>query len=58
VHTVAFTYGGYGSYDALFALALVVLLGLALAPLVWRRMRSTGAGASGTMGSHDDPPQP
>jgi hypothetical protein len=58
VHTVAFTYGGYGSYTALFALALVVLLALALAPLVWRRMRSTGAGASGTMGGHDEPPQP
>ena len=27
VHTVAFTYGGYGSYDALFVLALVVLAG-------------------------------
>jgi hypothetical protein len=58
VHTVAFAYGGYGSYDTLFALALVVLLGLALAPLVWRRMRSTGAGAAGTMVGHDDPPQP
>jgi hypothetical protein len=58
VHTVAFTYGGYGSYDALLALALLVLLVLALAPLVWRRMRSTGAGASGTMGSHEEPPQP
>jgi Bacterial membrane protein YfhO len=56
VHTVTFSYAGYGSYTALFVLALVVLAGLALAPLVWRRMRrSTG---SGTMGSHDDPPQP
>ncbi len=61
VHTVAFTYDGYGSYDALFLLALAVLVAVALAPPVWRRMRrspSTGARASGTMGSHDDPAQP
>jgi len=61
VHTVAFTYDGYGSYDALFLLALAVLVAVALAPPVWRRMRrspSTGARASGTMGNHDDPPQP
>ena len=39
VHTVAFSYGGYGSYDALFVLALAVLVGLAVAPLAWRRLR-------------------
>ena len=39
-HTVAFSYGGYGSYDALFVLALVVLAVLALAPLLWRRVRT------------------
>ena len=39
VHTVAFSYGGYGSYDALFVLALVVLAALAVAPLAWRRRR-------------------
>ncbi len=44
VHTVSFTYGGFGSYDALFVLAVVVLVALALTPLLWsrrqRRMRS------------------
>ena len=45
VHTVAFSYAGFGAYDALFALALVVFALLALAPVVWRRMRpSTGSG--------------
>ena len=39
VHTVAFSYGGYGSYGPLFALAVVVFVVLALAPLVWRRVR-------------------
>ncbi len=39
-HTVAFSYGGYGSYDALIVLALVVLAVLALAPLLWRRVRT------------------
>ena len=36
VHTVTFTYGGYGSYDALFVLALVVLAcpGRVACPLV------------------------
>ena len=59
VHTVTFTYDGYGSYAALFVLAVVVLLALALAPPAWRRRRrSTAVGASGTMGGHDDPPQP
>jgi len=39
VHRVAFRYGGYGSYDALFVLGLAVFAALALAPLVWRRVR-------------------
>jgi hypothetical protein len=59
VHTVAFTYDGFGSYTALFVLAVVVLLALALAPLAWRRLRrSTAADVSGTMESRDDPPRP
>jgi hypothetical protein len=53
VHDVAFTYDGYGSYDALFVLAVVVLLAVALAPPVWRRMRRR-AGVAATMGGHDD----
>jgi len=39
VHTVAFSYGGYGSYGPLFALAIAVFVVLAVAPLVWRRVR-------------------
>jgi uncharacterized membrane protein YfhO len=59
VHTVAFTYDGYGSYTALFVLAVVVLLAVALAPPAWRRLRRSTAGlASVTMVGHDDPPQP
>jgi hypothetical protein len=59
VHTVTFRYAGYGSYPALFVLALVVLAGLALAPFAWRRLRRfTGAHAAGTMGGHDDLPPP
>jgi hypothetical protein len=38
VHRVTFSYGGYGSYVALFVLALVVLALVAVAPLVWRRL--------------------
>ena len=41
VHTVAFSYGGYGSYTALFVLALAVFAALALAPVLWRRGRRT-----------------
>jgi hypothetical protein len=41
VHTVAFDYGGYGSYGALFALALAVFVVLAAAPVVWRRARAS-----------------
>ena len=52
VHTVTFSYAGYGSYTALFVLAFVVLAGLALAPLRWRRLRrSTGAHARGQWGA-------
>jgi Bacterial membrane protein YfhO len=63
VHTVAFTYDGYGSYTALFVLAVVVLLAAAVGPAAWRRWRrrrrpSTAPGSSGTMEGHDDPPQP
>jgi hypothetical protein len=59
VHTVAFTYDGYGSYTALFVLAVVVLLAVAVGPAAWRRWRrSTAAVTSGTMEGHDDPPQP
>ena len=36
---MTFTYDGYGSYDALFVLALGVLVVLALAPLLWRRIQ-------------------
>ena len=39
VHTVTFSYGGYGSYTALFALALVVLIALAIWTIVDIRMR-------------------
>ncbi len=41
VHRVAFRYSGYGSYDGLFVLALVVLAILALAPIIWRRTRGS-----------------
>ena len=42
VHTVTFSYGGYGSYVPLFVLALAVLVALAVAPFVWRRVRRAG----------------
>jgi hypothetical protein len=38
-HTVTFSYAGFGSYTALFALTLVVLVGLAVGPWLWRRAR-------------------
>ena len=45
VHSVSFSYTGYGSYDALFILALAVFVVVAVAPLVWRRAeRARGAG--------------
>ena len=50
VHTVVFSYAGYGSYDVLFVLALAVLAALAVAPVVRRRMRpSTDVGWSTRM---------
>ena len=55
LHTVTFDYTGYGSYDALFILALVVLAALAVAPLVWRRTRSTRVRVTATMEGHDEP---
>ena len=59
VHTVAFSYAGYGAYDALFVLALVVFVLLALAPVVWRRVRpSTGSGQSTRMTGGVDGVQP
>ena len=58
VHTVAFTYDGYGSYTALFVLAVMVLLAVAVGPAAWRRIRRSTAGdTSGKMEGHDDPPQ-
>ena len=42
VHTVAFSYGGFGSYTALFVLTVVVLVGLAVGPWLWRRTRRRG----------------
>ncbi len=41
LHRVTFRYAGYGSYDGLFVLALVVLAILGLAPIIWRRTRGT-----------------
>ena len=54
VHTVAFSYGGYGSYVPLFVLALAVLVVLALAPPLWRRVRRTRG--TDTMGGGEHPP--
>ena len=45
VHTVAFSYGGYGSYSALFVLSLAVLVLMGVAPFVRRRLRRGRAGA-------------
>jgi membrane protein YfhO len=39
VHTVRFSYGGYGSYTLLFLLALLVFVALVVGPSVWRRYR-------------------
>ncbi len=55
VHTVSFTYDGYGSYDALFALALVVLVGVAVAPLVWRRTRRAAVDGGAQRGDNGEP---
>jgi hypothetical protein len=61
VHHVAFRYGGYGSYPALFVLALLVFLGIAVGPLLWtlwRRVRRGGPGAPGTPGVRGTPGEP
>jgi hypothetical protein len=39
VHTVRFSYGGYGRYTPLFVLALLVFVALAAGPSLWRRSR-------------------
>ena len=41
VHTVRFSYGGYGSYPLLFLLALLVFVALAVVPTLWRRSGPT-----------------
>jgi hypothetical protein len=41
VHTVRFSYGGYGTYNLLFLLALLVFVALAVVPSLWRRHRRT-----------------
>jgi hypothetical protein len=46
VHRIVFRYVGFGSYDELWALALIVLAGLALGPTVWRMARRKGAHAA------------
>ncbi len=45
VHTVKFSYGGYGSYTSLFVLAILVFVVLAVGPslwLLWKRRRQGG----------------
>lgn len=42
VHTVRFSYGGYGTYPLLFVLALLVFGALAVGPSLWRRWRGLG----------------
>jgi hypothetical protein len=46
VHTVGFSYGGYGWYPALFLLALAVFVAIAVGPPIGRRVR----GAQGARG--------
>jgi hypothetical protein len=55
VHTVSFSYDGYGSYDALFILALVILASAAVAPLVWRRMRRSPVASGPGVGDNGKP---
>jgi hypothetical protein len=52
VHTVSFSYGGFGLYDGLFVLALCTLVALAVVPLVWRR-RSSGRRGGGDEAAAD-----
>jgi Bacterial membrane protein YfhO len=47
LHTVVFTYEGWGSYPALFVLAIVVLATLAVGPFAWRRLRRSTADGGG-----------
>ena len=58
VHTVAFSYAGYGSYTALFVLALVVLPGWPRPGRGAPAAAIDGAHTPGTMEGHDDPPRP
>jgi uncharacterized membrane protein YfhO len=46
VHTVTFSYGGFGSYTALFVLALVVLIALAIWTIADNRVRHRRHAAS------------
>ncbi|HXN62912.1 MAG TPA: hypothetical protein VN886_20865, partial [Acidimicrobiales bacterium] len=46
VHTVTFSYGGFGSYTVLFALALLVLVALAIWTIAENRMRHRRRDAS------------
>jgi hypothetical protein len=45
VHRVTFQFVGYSSYTLLFAIALVVLVGVGVGPLLWRRRSSQGRSA-------------
>ncbi len=45
-HAIVFRYNGFGSYDELWALSVLVLLGVGLGPLVWRKVRGTQADTS------------
>ena len=40
VHRIVFTYRGYGSYQPLFAISLLTLVGVAVVPVLWRRRRA------------------
>ena len=55
VHTVAFSYAGYGSYTVLFVLALLTLVGVAVAPLVWRRARRSAVASEPSLGDNGEP---
>ena len=53
-HRVVFTYHGYGSYAALFAVAVATLVALGVGPAVWRRRRRRGP-ADGATREDADP---
>ena len=42
-HQIVFRYNGFGSYDELWALSVLVLLAVALGPFVWSRARGRRA---------------